>query len=86
MPLVAEAALTPSVVEGRIRYTMNNPLSLSREVGECQVSPEMEAVGGKWGIKVYLGGQQEQYADYVSVLLNWKGKREDKPKDVCYEP
>ena len=82
MPLVAEAALTPSVVEGRIRYTMNNVLSLSREVGNSHLSPVMEAVGGKWSIEVYLGGTDEEFADCVSVCLVWKGKREDKPKDV----
>ena len=84
MPLVAEASLTPSVVEGRIRYTMNNALSLSREVGDRQESSVMEAVGGKWSIEVYLGGDGEEYRDYVSVFLHWKGKLEDRPKDICY--
>ena len=80
--LVAESATTASLVIERMRYTMNNVLSFSRKVDDRQNSPETEAVGGKWSIVVYLGGNQGEYAGYFSVHLTWKGKREDKPKDV----
>jgi hypothetical protein len=84
MNLVAESALTPTVSEGRIRYVVNNVEALSKEVGVQYKSPVMDAVGGKWGISVYVGGEKEEYADSVSVYLHWKGKLDDKPKEVCY--
>jgi hypothetical protein len=83
-PLVAASALTPTVVTERIQFTMNNVQALSKVVGAEYTSPDMDAVGGKWGISVYLGGDREEYADNVSVYLYWKGKLEDKPTDVCF--
>ena len=83
-PLVAESALTPSLVTERIRYVMNNVQALSKEVGVEYKSPDMDAVGGKWGITVYLGGRIDEYADHVSAYLDWNGKLEDKPTDVCF--
>ena len=84
MNLVAESALTPTVSEGRIRYVVNNVEALSKEIGVEYESPDMDAVGGKWGIGVYLGGQKEEDAGGVTVYLDWQGKLEDKPTDVCF--
>jgi len=83
-PLVAASALTPTVVTEKIQYTMNNVQALSKEVGVEYKSPDMDAVGGKWGIGVFLGGQMEEDADSVSAYLYWNGKLEDKPTDVCF--
>ena len=85
VPLVSQGITQPLTWSERIRYTIQDVDAMSRETGVVCESPELEAVGGKWEIRVYLGGKDQAHAGHVSVYLNWKGKLVEKPTDVCFK-
>lgn len=83
-PLVAVSTLKPSNKTERIRFQLESPTTLDHGVGVNYQSPTMDALGGSWGLKVYLGGCLADHTGCTSAFLEWRGRKEDKPKDMCY--
>ena len=83
-PLVAVGEMKCPVITERIRFIVYDADSQDKTVGHLCESPILDAVGGKWSIRVYLGGFEQEHSGRLSILLEWKGPKAESPKDVCY--
>lgn len=82
VPLVSAGTVTAQRHSERIQVTLNDFEALDHSKGAVTKSPELEALGGKWHINCYPGG--DPYPDFMVVYLAWTGPIETAPTDVCF--